>query len=152
MTRDESAEVRIDLENFLPYLIDQFMARWNSRLSERLAASGISFEQWRVLLVTTQIGAMSIRELSNATLVPYSTLLRWLQPMEKAGWVRRHKRPNDGRVVEIDITPKGRRKFAEVYPVAEAEYKDALVGLSAVEHAALLHFLHRLRKNIGMPS
>ena len=102
--------------------------------------------------ITSQIGAMSIRELSKATLVPYSTIGRWLRQMERAKLVRRRRRANDGRVVEIGITEKGRRKFAEVYPTAEAEYKDALVGLSAVEHAALLHFIHRLRRNIGMPS
>ncbi len=152
MPKKHPPEISVDLENFLPYLVDQFMATWNARLADRLAAKGLSFEQWRVLLVTSQIGAMSIRELSKATLVPYSTIGRWLRQMERAKLVSRRRRANDGRVVEIGITEKGRHKFAEVYPTAEAEYKDALVGLSAVEHAALLHFIHRLRRNIGMPS
>jgi DNA-binding MarR family transcriptional regulator len=150
MTEEKFSEIAIDLDNFLPYLVDQFMATWNGRLDERLRAAGIRFEQWRVLLVTSQIGPMNIRELSAATLVPYSTLGRWLEKMEQDGLVQRRSRPRDGRAVEIFITEAGRRRFAEIYPIAAAEYQEALVGLSVVEHAALLHFIHRLRRNIGM--
>lgn len=149
---EEADEIgpRVDLREFLPYLVDQFMATWNSRLSQRLAAKGLTFEQWRVLLVTSHIGPMNIRELSAATLVPYSTIGRWIGRMERDGLVSRRARPKDGRAVEISITPKGRRKFEDVFPIAFAEYQEALVGFSAVEHAALLHFIHRLRRNIGM--
>ena len=148
--REPEPAQRVDLKEFLPYLVDQFMATWNARLSQRLSAKAITFEQWRVLLVTSHIGPMNIRELSAATLVPYSTIGRWIGRMERDGLVARRARPKDGRAVEISITAKGRRKFEEVFPTAYAEYQDALVGFSAVEHAALLHFLHRLRRNIGM--
>jgi DNA-binding MarR family transcriptional regulator len=104
MTEEKFSEIAIDLDNFLPYLVDQFMATWNGRLDERLRAAGIRFEQWRVLLVTSQIGPMNIRELSAATLVPYSTLGRWLEKMEQDGLVQRRSRPRDGRAVEIFIT------------------------------------------------
>ena len=150
MTEDKISETGVDLDNFLPYLVDHFMATWNRRLDARLRAAGVTFEQWRVLLMTLQIGPMSIRELSAATLIPYSTLGRLLTKLERDGLVRRRSRPRDGRAVEIFITEDGRRRFAEIYPIATAVYQEALVGLSVVEHAALLHFIHRLRRNIGM--
>ena len=81
----------------LPYMLDTSIARWNQRLERRLTPIGLTFEQWRVLLVTARRGPMNIRELSNATLVPHSTIGRWLTQMEAEGLVKRRALPRDGR-------------------------------------------------------
>jgi DNA-binding MarR family transcriptional regulator len=93
--------------NSLPYLLDTSIAKWNQRLGRRLQPVGLTFEQWRVLLVTSKRGPLNIRELSNATLVPHSTIGRWLTTMEQDGLVKRRALPRDQRAVEISITQKG---------------------------------------------
>lgn len=132
----------------LPYLLDTSIARWNQRLGLRLAAIGLSFEQWRVLLVTAKRGPMNIRELSNATLVPHSTIGRWLTQMENEGLVKRRALPRDQRAVEISITQKGRNLFLRALPIARLEYETAIQEFSAEELSTLTGLLTRLRNNL----
>jgi len=139
----------IDLNKWLPQLLDHLMAAWNQQLSKELEQIGLSFAQWRILLITTQLGAKNIRQLSDATLVPHSTLTRWVRHMEDNGLVRSKPQHNDRRASEISVTSKGRRLFAEAYPIAHRVYHDALAGFRPEEHQTLASLLLRLRKNIG---
>lgn len=146
----ETVPAQFDIDQFLPQLIDHFMATWNRLLERELPSVGLTFPQWRVLLITSHRGPMNIRQLSDATLVPHSTLARWVRHMEKAGLVGSKVFDGDKRAVELSITAKGRRSFAKAFPIAERVYNDALVGFSDAERRTLLDFMHRLRRNIGM--
>ena len=134
--------------NALPYLLDTSIAKWNQRLGQRLQAIGLTFEQWRVLLVTSQRGPLNIRELSNATLVPHSTIGRWLTQMEQEGLVKRRALPRDQRAVEISITQKGRNLFLRALPIARLEYESAIQAFSADELETLMSLLLRLKANL----
>lgn len=132
----------------IPYLLDITSERWNQRINSRLAQIGLSFEQWSVLLVTARRGPMNIRELSNATLVPHSTIGRWLGQMEADGLVKRRALPSDQRAVEISITQKGRNMFLRALPGARAEYESAIQEFTAAEIEAFMSFLNRLRNKL----
>ncbi len=132
----------------LPYMLDTSIARWNQRLEQRLTPIGLTFEQWRVLMVTARRGPMNIRELSNATLVPHSTIGRWLTQMETEGLVKRRALPRDQRAVEISITQKGRNLFLRALPVARLEYETAIQEFTPKELDTLMTLLHRLRDNL----
>ena len=145
-----AAEPKIKLDQWLPQLLDHFMSAWNEELGKQLKRVGLTFPQWRILLMTSQRGSMNIRQLSDATLVPHSTLARWIRYMEKTGLVSSNTLGEDKRAVEVSITSKGRRAFARAYPIAQKVYREALVGFSEIERKALIDFLYRLRSNIGM--
>jgi DNA-binding MarR family transcriptional regulator len=134
--------------NALPYLLDTSIAKWNQRLGVRLQPIGLTFEQWRVLLVTSQRGPLNIRELSNATLVPHSTIGRWLTQMEQEGLVKRRALPRDQRAVEISITQKGRNLFLRALPVARLEYESAIQEFTPAELDTLMSLLQRLMRNL----
>jgi DNA-binding MarR family transcriptional regulator len=134
--------------NALPYLLDTSIAKWNQRLGLRLQAIGLTFEQWRVLLVTSQRGPLNIRELSNATLVPHSTIGRWLTQMEQDGLVKRRALPRDQRAVEISITQKGRNLFLRALPIARLEYESAIQAFTVEELETLMALLLRLKANL----
>lgn len=134
--------------NALPYLLDTSIAKWNQRLGVRLQPIGLTFEQWRVLLVTSQRGPLNIRELSNATLVPHSTIGRWLTQMEQEGLVKRRALPRDQRAVEISITQKGRNLFLRALPVARLEYESAIQEFTPAELDTLMSLLQRLKRNL----
>lgn len=134
--------------NSLPYLLDTSIAKWNQRLGQRLEPIGLTFEQWRVLLVTSKRGPLNIRELSNATLVPHSTIGRWLTQMEQEGLVKRRALPRDQRAVEISITQKGRNLFLRALPVARLEYESAIQEFTPDELDTLMSLLQRLKNNL----
>ena len=135
--------------NSLPYLMDSSIAKWNQRLGRRLQPIGLTFEQWRVLLVTSKRGPLNIRELSNATLVPHSTIGRWLTTMEQDGLVKRRALPRDQRAVEISITQKGRNLFLRALPIARLEYESAIQTFTPDELETLMSLLLRLKSNLG---
>jgi DNA-binding MarR family transcriptional regulator len=139
---------KMDPLDALPYLLDTAIHRWNTRLEERLVPIGLTFEQWRVLLVTARRGPMNIRELSNVTLVPHSTIGRWLGHMEAEGLVRRRALPRDQRAVEVSITSKGRNLFLRALPIARLEYESAIHTFTEEELDTLMGLLRRLRDNL----
>jgi DNA-binding MarR family transcriptional regulator len=145
----EQPKTSVDPLDALPYLLDTSIHTWNKRLEQRLAAVGLTFEQWRVLLVTARKGPMNIRELSNFTLVPHSTIGRWLTQMEQEGLVRRRALPRDQRAVEISITQKGRNLFLRALPIARLEYESAIHTFSHDELETLMGLLRRLRENLA---
>jgi MarR family transcriptional regulator, organic hydroperoxide resistance regulator len=144
----DQPKTKVNPLNALPYLLDTSIAKWNLRLGQRLEPIGLTFEQWRVLLVTAQRGPMNIRELSNATLVPHSTIGRWLTQMEKEGLVKRRALPRDQRAVEISITQKGRNLFLRALPIARLEYESAVQEFTPGELDMLMSLLQRLKDNL----
>ena len=141
---------QLDLDQWLPQLVDHFMSAWNEKLAQDLKQVKLTFPQWRILLIATQRGPLSIRQLSNATLVPHSTLARWARRMERSGLVRTRTMGADKRAVEVSIAPKGADAFAKALPIAISVYRKALEGFSEVEQQRLIGMIHRLRTNIGM--
>lgn len=147
-TSADEPRANYDPLDAIPYLLDITSERWNQRISARLAQIGLSFEQWSVLLVTARRGPMNIRELSNATLVPHSTIGRWLNQMETDGLVKRRALPSDQRAVEISITQKGRNMFLRALPGARSEYEAAIQEFTPAELDMLTDFLQRLRTKL----
>ena len=115
----------------------------NRRLSLCLAEFGLTIEQWRILEVVSR-EPMNIRELSNATLVPHSTIRRWLAQTEEAGLISQRVLPGDRRSVEVSITAKGRLLFARVSPIIKHEHTSSTYGLSRTEYSTLVELLSRL--------
>jgi DNA-binding MarR family transcriptional regulator len=129
----------------LPFALNRLMAAWNARLAERLAAHGLGFPQWRVLMVAARAPApLTILELSEHTLVPHSTLSRQVAALERDGLVRRVPSTEDGRAVCVVLTPKGRARYREVLPLAAAETQVGLGGLSAAELLELRRLVARI--------
>ncbi|MCS6932153.1 MAG: MarR family transcriptional regulator [Acetobacteraceae bacterium] len=128
----------------LPFALNRLMAAWNARLAARLADIGLSFAQWRVLLVCARARTPpTIVELSDRTLVPHSTLSRQLTEMERLGLVARGP-AEDGRAVSIRLTDAGLARYRLALPLAEAETAAGLAGLTPQERALLSDLVARM--------
>lgn len=144
----QAAEAEPDL---LPFALNRLMAGWNARLAARLEERGIGFPQWRVLMVAARAAApLTIIELSERTLVPHSTLSRQVAAMEKAGLVRRVPAADDGRAVQVVLTPRGRGRYREALPLALAEAEAGLSALTEGEAAELRRLLARMTDALGL--
>jgi DNA-binding MarR family transcriptional regulator len=87
-------------------------------------------------------------ELRDATLVPHSTLGRWLHRMEALGLVHLQTDPEDQRSVAISIAPQGRKLFESLYPIAERCERDALAGFSKEDERLFRDYLKRVACNV----
>jgi DNA-binding MarR family transcriptional regulator len=134
----------------LPFALNRLMAGWNARLATRLEAAGISFPQWRVLMVSARSpSALTIIELSERTLVPHSTLSRQVAAMEREGLVKRVPSEEDARAVRVVLTPRGRARYREALPLAVEEVETGLSALTREEAAELRRLVAKIAEALG---
>ena len=69
---------------------------------------GITYTQYIVFLVLWETDGVSVRELGQRLYLDSGTLTPLLKKMEEAGFVTRTRSTDDGRVVLVHLTEKGR--------------------------------------------
>lgn len=137
-----------NLDDSIPYLMNRVVGRQNRSLEEDLLKLGISFQHWRVLAVLARGDGISIAELSAYAVVPHSTLSRLLTRLEGDKLVQRSEETPDGRTARVLITPRGRKLYERILPMAIERRDDALVGFTAGEKGMLLELLGRMLANL----
>ncbi len=103
---------------------------------------GITYTQYIVLLVLWETDGVSVRQLGQRLYLDSGTLTPLLKKMEEVGFVTRERSTEDGRVVLVHLTEKGKalRHDAEQIPLRLG----GCLPLTT-EEAKLLHsLLHRL--------
>ena len=139
-----------DLDQFLPYLLNRVMGRMNQLLAERLKRHGISFQEWRVLLVLANKGPRTIRTLSEDTIIPHSTLSRMLDRMQRDGLVAREVSATDARTVTVAVTAEGADLFAAIRHHGLAVLGQAAEGLSETDLETMRLLASRMAGNLGL--
>jgi DNA-binding MarR family transcriptional regulator len=135
----------LDLDRFLPYLVNVLA----SRLSRELASVyemrfGISIPEWRVIAHLSQNRNVSVREIHQRVDMDKAKVSRAAARLEGAGIIEKKVNGADRRLVELQLTKKGRKMFAEIEPLALAYEQDQLSRLSRKEQASLRAIVDKL--------
>ncbi|MDR3526142.1 MAG: MarR family transcriptional regulator [Rhizomicrobium sp.] len=122
--------------------------RAQSRLREGVVAaiegSGLHPGQLAILGVLSDKGPLSQRALAEASQIEKSSLVLFLDTLERDGWLYRDDDPEDRRAHLVKLTPKGKTKFS-VLGLRLQKAQDAfLAPISKAEHAQLIELLLRL--------
>lgn len=134
---------RIDLDRFLPYLVDRVAESNNRTHAYTLAPLELSREMFRVLTTIEVFGPQNLTDLSAHTSINQSTLSRLIGRMERRKLVRRTRVPG-GQTVRIEALPLGRKKNALVTAIGR-QFEEALerhLGDDVDELRRLLHKLY----------
>lgn len=75
----------------------------------RKRLGGLTISQFHLLDALEQAGSLTVRELAEAAGVTSPTTTRMLDTLERHSIVARRPAPDDGRAVEVRLTPSGRR-------------------------------------------
>src|SRR6266545_1450733 len=84
--------------------------------ARHVRALGLTLAQFDVVASLGERTDMTLRELSERTLITKGTLTGVVDRLERRGIVRRRADPADGRRTFVELTPPGRRLFARVFP------------------------------------
>jgi len=110
-----------DLEGFLPYQLAVLSARVSDGFSTLYHQKfGISVAEWRVVAHLSQSDKVSVREIHNRVDMDKSKVSRAATRLEANGYISKTANPDDGRLVTLALTAKGRGMMAELAPIAEA--------------------------------
>ena len=86
----------------------------------RLTPFGITLPMYRVLVILVRNpGPHTLNTISRSLEVDPTTLSRQITTMTRLDLVTRERTSENGRIVQIDITPRGREVAAQLIPFAE---------------------------------
>ncbi len=118
------------LADFLPYQLSITSNAVSSVIAGRYRARfGLKVPEWRVMAVLGDIGAVTQRHLTEATLMDKVAVNRACKVLEERGLVERRPNARDGRSHLLDLTSEGKAVHAEVMPLtreSESEIFGAL--------------------------
>ena len=107
-----------------------------------LEEHGITYPQYLVLVDLWEHGKRSVKEIGEILRLDSGTLSPLLKRLEASGMIRRVRRAEDERVVDVELTESGRQLKKQGVKVLQAVA--AQVGLPPKEVESLLSRLHQL--------
>jgi DNA-binding MarR family transcriptional regulator len=123
------------------------------RLERALKPRGMDQPHWRVLMILQEHEPASMGLIAELAVMKLPTVVKLVQRMVEEGYVRTAPRLSDQRVMEVGITPLGRRELVHVKRAAAEVYRAAIEGLEAAEVARLNALLGHLERNLlGAPA
>jgi homoprotocatechuate degradation regulator HpaR len=106
----------------LPLLMLQAREHVIGHFRPVLNAHGITEQQWRIVRVLLDAGALEPREIGELCRLSSPSLAGVLARMEEIGFVTRRRLAHDQRRVRVSLTPRSRGLAARIAPQIEAVY------------------------------
>jgi MarR family 2-MHQ and catechol resistance regulon transcriptional repressor len=116
-----------------------------SRLHQDLTAHKITPGQFGVLEALLHLGPMNQTEIGRKLLRSNPNITTVIDNLEKGGLVRRERRIDDRRVIEVSPTARGRRIIEKIFPIHARRITELLSPLTVQEQQEL----GRLTKKLG---
>jgi MarR family transcriptional regulator, organic hydroperoxide resistance regulator len=115
-----------------------------------LGELGLTYPQYLVMVVLWERETSSVKDIGNILHLDSGTLSPLLKRLEGAGFIKRQRRANDERVVDISLTNEGRtlQKRAEEIPIMVG----CKFGIDFDEGAELLGHLKKLIEHLSVPA
>ncbi|HEX5367916.1 MAG TPA: MarR family transcriptional regulator [Dehalococcoidia bacterium] len=125
-------------------------AAYFTAISERYEELGLSHARFNMLrwLHHADGNRLTITELGAGLEASVPNVIRLVQALEADGWIRRQQSPSDRRVVFVELTEDGHRRFRELLPRALELWEEVQSGLSNEEQVMLSHLLAKLRMSL----
>ncbi len=139
------------LAEFLPYQLSVTSNAVSSVIAQRYRARfGLKITEWRVMAVLGDAGALTQRDLTEATLMDKVAVNRACKVLGDRGLLERQPNTNDGRSHLIHLTDEGLAIHQEVMPMVERMERDIFSVLSLEEQAQFKAMLKRIFDNSDM--
>src|SRR5690606_4564742 len=123
--------------NSLGYLLKVSHALMHEAAAAAFAPHDVSFMQWLVLTKLRE-GTLNASDLCRTMRHDNGALTRLLDQLEERGYVERERSQADRRVVELRLTPAGRRKVTELMPLLVDCLNGSLASFSRAEFSELV--------------
>ncbi len=146
----DGASTRLALEEQLCFALHDASRAMTAAYRDGLAACGLTYPQYAVLLVLWEHDRLSLGEVGLRLQLDSATLSPLVKRLATRGLVERRRRVEDERVVDVSCTPAG-RALRERVGVVQAGVETA-TGLPAPELRALRDDLHRLAARLRSTS
>jgi len=107
---------------------------------------GITYPQYLVLLILWERGACAVKDIGNLLHLDSGTLSPLLKRLEGAGFIKRQRRAEDERVVDISLTEQGQMLKSQAIAIPEKFVCE--LGISFHEYITLMTGLKKLTDHL----
>ncbi len=138
----------------LGFMVHRLQVQLRQRMMTAIEGSGLHGGQvvvlatlWVRLLQSRDLGedpGLTQTHLVQISGVEKSSLVLFLDGLEKDGWIERRKHPTDRRAHLVYLTPSGAERFTQVGQTLYAFEQENFAPFSDDEKAALMHGLTKL--------
>lgn len=134
-----------NLDDFLPYQLAVLASRVSRDFAKLYGeVFDISIPEWRVVAHLSQAQRVSVREIHERVDMDKSKVSRAASRLEVAGYLSKRVNPSDRRLIELELTDKGRAMIAAIKPIADDYQAQVLADLPPEEAAAFRATLAKL--------
>jgi DNA-binding MarR family transcriptional regulator len=138
----------LEPESSVGYLVKRCGVLMGQVADRRFEARSISFTQWVALMTLSRHEHLSATQLSADCCHDMGALTRVVDELEERGLVRRERSSRDRRVVEIAITPAGRRVAHSTKKVIVGLLNELVGPFSEDEVTTLIGLLQRMHAHL----
>ena len=121
----------LDLARYFPYLVNRVGAIFVVNFTrDALNAEDLSIQMWRVLAALSNNGGQRQIDLAAMTSIEVSTLSRVVARLTRRGLITRTRSRDDNREMRVALSAQGKTLVRRLIPIARAQEKQAIAGLS----------------------
>lgn len=147
----ESARQELQLESFLPYLVNNLADRISNGLSRIYATEyGLSIPEWRILANLAEHGVLNAKQIVATTSMEKSKVSRAVKSLADRGLILQQRKAADNRARDLALTEAGLSLYAELVPRALAWEGQLLECLSVSEYRDFMYMLGKLRRQAAI--
>lgn len=111
-----------------------------------LANVGVTEQQWRVVRVLVEEGAMDPTSIAERAVLLLPSLTRILHKLEEKGYITRARDEKDGRRQVIAATPLGCKLISDNIPTAHQYAQQLRDHMGGADYDQLLKLLNQLNE------
>ena len=115
-----------------------------ARIHRHLTSVGLKLSQFAVLEALYHLGPLCQREIGQKLLRSSGNITMVIDNLQKRGYVKRDRKKDDRRFVNVGLTDRGFELISEIFPSHVAVIASEMGVLSAVEQETLAQLCKKL--------
>jgi len=126
----------------------ELIKRYQFRDRNQICCHGLSVSQCYVLDALAEDGDLTMQRVAERMHLAVSTMTRVVGQLVRRGYVRRRPDPEDGRVVHVTLTPRGKEIMATINRALIASQKTILNALPPGQWAGAIAVVEVLGQGV----
>lgn len=130
MANEKTEKPQLILEDFLPYRLNKAAEAISQRFASLYREEyGLTRPEWRTLATLGQFGVLTATAIGEHSSMHKTKVSRAVFALEQRYWLRRKRDEADRRIENLELTPAGRKVYADLAKVAHAFEAELLSNL-----------------------
>jgi DNA-binding MarR family transcriptional regulator len=144
VSRQHYSAESFHLQDSLGYLVKRAQHLMRDRIESEFASQGISFQQWIVLMHLRDGISTTVAGLCQELRHDSGAMTRLIDQLEERGFIARRRKSADRRVVDLALTPAGRKMVNSLVPLTVNTLNDALADFTKADLQQFQSLLRRI--------